>query len=1044
MKDRKQSGKPRKKDRTVVDAANSGCGDKGAALDPLIIHRAPIQTSVALCLPSRSKSALQNLARPGIVARAFLCIALVTATVIGCAWPGTSHSVRFNDYQTEREMGRLPPLPTRANGTNDLRASWDLEDFEADSDDDYTLAEKRTQEVNSLWDRAEAAEKDGNLALDRNLLEEYLDRTAASRELWFSPRGSRNSAIDRLDALSALGRGANAAKLKAYLDARRAYDSGEPVAEDFECALDLAWSDVNLKDNVAYLKAAKLHQQENFAEAGKAFAALARQYPRSEKRDAALFMTAVATMKTSALYIPESGNSDYTDDAQPVSPSDQATNKATDQATDHPTDQATDQAWHDAFAAFQKVAREYPRGRFFNEARGWLAYLLLRRHDRAAALVEYYRLLAEKNENARIEAAFSLTLVRSSATDDEMSRVEKQLANEPEAALAYAYHNIYNYSIDPGEASPPYDEQQQLTDSNGRIDYEAEQRRDQERDRQWSQARAATTRNELMRSLNFSKQLLARYPKLAIGGAFALRAAQASEELDDNQSAVAFARRAMQSRLDNDERMQALWTLGVAEHRLRRFADARRSFTTLLREYPASGLVEGARRRLAMIAEDDGDIDGALEQYVALGYGLDEAYFVDRLMTVEQLAGFIQRHPDSPRRNEFIYALGVRYLRANRWDDARKTLAQVQTTGAGSAYNPYSYGGECFGDADPGCDDPKRGDFDLEDSLILTPRLVMRDVQTANDLEALERHANQAVGDEAKAEALYQFASYQYEASSLLFYNPLASPGYLSLSLLAGEGRFRVANESQMLFESTQEHERLARALDVYLDVVNRFPQTRAARDSLYTAAVCHERLSSYNPYWREIYRSGLHAGERMVTYRDVKAAYPNYQLPRGTYGWQPSTRTVNGGPGWQAPPKPLPRLTKKERLKIFGNSLVQNLRAFWNEKGRRWLTELVLGLGLLFTVRVAARNRKRLRARMARHRIEQSRQRVTYPWLELFWIDHVEPSRREQIRKFLGEKRQEFLELAKDRRSRPVLLRSLVSHTVLSGLVLALIWTAW
>jgi hypothetical protein len=323
----------------------------------------------------------------------------------------------------------------------------------------------------------------------------------------------------------------------------------------------------------------------------------------------------------------------------------------------------------------------------------------------------------------------------------------------------------------------------------------------------------------------------------------------------------------------------------------------------------------------------------------------------------------------------------------------------------------------------------------------------MRDIQTANDLEALERRADEAKGDEAKAEALYQFASYQYEASSLLFYNPLASPGYWNLSLLAGEGRYRVANESQLLFNSTQEHERLARALKIYLDVVNRFPQTRAARDSLYTAAVCHERLSNYNPYWREIYQNGLHAGERMVTYQDVKATYPNYQLPRGTFGWQPSTRTVKGGPGWQAPPqppKPKPRLTKRARLKILGNSLVDGLTSFWNEKGRRWSTECVIVLGLWFTLRVAARNRKRLRARLNRQRIAQSRQAVSYPWLDLFWIDHVEPSRREQIKQFLGEKRQEFLELAKDRRSRPVLLRSLVSHSLLSGLVLALIWTVW
>ena len=960
----------------------------------------------------------------GITAGLFLYVAIVAATAIGCAWMGTSHSVRFNDYQTEREMGRLPPLPTLAHGMNDLRANWEMED-PGGSDDEYTAAEKRTQEVNAWWDGADAAERDGNLALDRDLLKKYLAGTDVSRDLWLSPRGSRNSAIDRLDALSALDRGANTAKLRAYLDARRAHDSGKPDEGEIEHALDLTRSDGNLKDNVAYLEAAELYRLESFAEAAKAFGDLARHYPRSEKRDTALFITAVATMKTSALYIPASGNSDYTDDAT--------------------VDIDTDQSWHDAFAAFQKILSEYPRGRYSNEARGWLAYLLLRRHDRAGALVEYYRLLAEKNESARIDAAFSLTLVRSSATEDEMSRVEQQLAREPEAALAYAYHNIYNYSIDPGDASPPYDKEQ-IKNSRGEVDYEAQQRRDQEREKEWGQARAATKHRELMRTLNFSKLLMTRYPKLAIGGAFALRAAQASEELDENEAAANFARRALLSQLNSEERTRAFWTLGIAEHRLHRFDAARKSFTALLREYPTSPLTEGARRTLAMIAEDAGDIDGALEQYVALDYDLDVGYFVDRLMTPEQLTGFIQQHPDSPKRNEFTYALGLRYLRANRWDDARKTFGQVRTERT-TDYSPYHYYGKCEGYATVNCSDPKDGDFDEWDNPIITARLVMRDIQTANDLEALERRASEADGDEAKAEALYQFASYQYEASSLLFYNPLASPGYWNLSLLAGEGRYRVANESQLLFNSTQEHERLARALKIYLDVVNRFPQTRAARDSLYTAAVCHERLSNYNPYWREIYQNGLHAGERMVTYQDVKATYPNYQLPRGTFGWQPSTRTVNGGPGWQAPPqppKPKPRLTKSARLKILGNSLVDGLTSFWNEKGRRWSTECVIFLGLCFTLRVAARNRKRLRARLTRQRIAQSRQAVSYPWVDLFWIDHVEPSRREQIKQFLGEKRQEFLELAKDPRSRPVLLRSLVSHSLLSGLVLALIWTVW
>jgi hypothetical protein len=61
-----------------------------------------------------------------------------------------------------------------------------------------------------------------------------------------------------------------------------------------------------------------------------------------------------------------------------------------------------------------------------------------------------------------------------------------------------------------------------------------------------------------------------------------------------------------------------------------------------------------------------------------------------------------------------------------------------------------------------------------------------------------------------------------------------------------------------------------------------------------------------------------------------------------------------------------------------------------------------------------------------------------------MFWIDRVVPSRREQIRNFLGEKRQEFLELARDQRSRPLLVRNAVSYSLLTGLALSLLWTVW
>jgi TolA-binding protein len=969
------------------------------------------------------------------IARVLLFIGGLAATAVGCAWMGTSHSVRFNGYQTEREMGRLPPLPTLANGMNELRAYWGMEDVGQSPDDDYTVGEKRSKEVDALWDRAEAAERDGNLRLDRELLRQYLQRTGIARDVWFNPSSRqqrRNSAIDRLEALSALDRGSSASSVQAYLNARCGHDGDKPVAEEIQLALDLAESDINLRDNVAYLRAAELYRQKDFEKAAHAFSALAHEYPHSEKREASLFMAAVAVMKTSQTYTPTGGDEAHLHEGERKS-------------VDTPSVAPVDPAWHNSFAAFKRLMTEYPHGQYLSDARGWLAYLMLRHNDRAGALVEYYRLLADKHdENARIEAAFSLTLVRHHASDEEMSRVEKQLEKEPDAALAYAYHNIYNYAIDAGDSFPPYDHEE-IKDYKGNVEYEAQRRRDEEREKDWKRNRAWTGRKELSRVLNFSRRLIASHPNLAVGGGFALRAAQASVELGDNETAAQFAHRAVQSRISSDERAQALWTYGEAEHRLHHFESARKSFQTLLRDYPKSRLIEGARRTLAMIAEDAGDIDGALEQYIALDYSIDVAYFVDVLMTTEQLAGFIQRHADSPKTNELTYALGLRYLRANRWDVARKTLARVRTAGVPD-YSIYSSGSNCLkaGAVPTNCVDPKQTNFDAQDKPMINPSLVMRDVQTANDLEALERTVNQAEGDEAKAEAFYQLASYQYEASSLLFYNPIAWSGgrYWNLSQIAGTGRYRVANESQILWNHMQEHERLARSLRIYLEVVRRFPRTRAARDSLYTAAVCHERLSNYNPYWRDIYEAGLHAGSRMVTYSDVKAAYPGYQLPRGTYGWQPSTRTVNGGSGWVPPPERIQHPTRTARLKLLALSLADHLESFWNEKGRRWLTAMTILVAVWFTGRVATQNRKRLRARIARLRIQHAKQVVSYPWSAMFWIDPMEAGHREKVKQFLKDSRTEFWELARDGKSRPILLRNILSHSLLIGLLLSLSWT--
>src|SRR6185369_10999044 len=123
---------------------------------------------------------LKSSSKASVAIMILLSLLVAAATALACSWPGTSHSVRFNDYQTERQMGRLPPLPTMADGLNDARAYW-----EAENEDYYETSEKNAKQIDSLWAQAETAEKDGNLGLVETNLQHYLKATSGSRSLGF-------------------------------------------------------------------------------------------------------------------------------------------------------------------------------------------------------------------------------------------------------------------------------------------------------------------------------------------------------------------------------------------------------------------------------------------------------------------------------------------------------------------------------------------------------------------------------------------------------------------------------------------------------------------------------------------------------------------------------------------------------------------------------------------------------------------------------------------------------------------------------------------
>jgi len=986
---------------------------------------------------------------------------------LGCGWMGTEHSVRFNAWRSERAFGRLPPLPFDAR----TKSKADNSDDDEQGYESRRDSEKReTVAVSKVWDDATAAVDAGDFSRARKLLRDYVERTS-SRGCggWGQPtdcQERRKSASDQLDALEALDRGSTEARVKSYLAARRAFDkwiadtehrdersywnqsSNDEAARlraekdaaraagmknwerDVEANLSALVSDKNLSDNAAYLRAVGVYRAGQAGDAAASFESVAARFPRSEKREAALHTAGLLSLKASSSYTGEHATAEEA------------------------CRECRDEGWEKAFALFSRSLRDYPRGRYSADARGWLAYLHLRVGETAEGLAEYYRMLAdEADEEAREEALRSLALSHDDATEEDIARVEALIEGEPRVALTYVYHNIYNHAltdrldIEVSEEANPYLWcKEKDGDSNCSSKYYDWQRQEENRRTQSAESKA------LARVAAFATRLMRRYPNAQVGGGFALRVAQADLELDEEKAAREFAVRALASGLRDNERASALWVKGVAEHRLKDFVASRRTFASLVSEFPNGDLTEGARRYVAMAAEDAGDLGGALEQYLALDYTEDAAYFVDVLMTPEQLAAFVELHPDSKRRDMLLYSLGVRYMREHRFDEARAVYARIKASDGGATGESYiSYDDDCMKDFRVvlGCVSPKSpGEEDAGD---VSERWVMRDLKTMEEIEQRESHIAQSAGDEAKAEAAYQLASYFYEASDKTFYNPAAWRGGRFYALYYDQ-EFRAPDEARLMRRYMESHEPLVRALNVYLQVVRLHPKTRAARDSLYTAAVIHERLSSFLLYWPQQYRLGLQPGERMVAYADVRRTYPGYQLPRGTLGWEPSTRTVNGGPGWAQASKPK-RLTRTERVRLKVKRAERRIVEGWSLFGEigggrvrrwtlgalRWIVVALVASGLLLVFRLTRRTRRFLYRQLARRRAGAQARETYAP--RSSYAAHLPYTWGASFRSATGETAHRLFQLATHERGRAALALNLFTHGLLTLLLWAVLW---
>jgi outer membrane protein assembly factor BamD (BamD/ComL family) len=510
----------------------------------------------------------------------------------------------------------------------------------------------------STWMDAQTAISESNLGAARTLLERYLDETANEAE-WEGVRARRSGAYDKLDAMTALEQGSSRRAVIAYLEARDAL--GSETAGRGAAGIDLiekASADKNLKDNAEYLRAALILRQESIPEALIAFERHADTYPRSEKKESVLYMSAKLEMQQSHSFRTAScgiqGKSYTGNDLDPSSI--------------EPRDKCRDASWAAAVSKFRSLMQTFPHGRYVDDARGWLAHLYYRGDERAKALAEYYKMLGHPTKRSvRLEAKKSLQMIGHEYDDATLDELEKLIADDPQTAMAYAYHRIYNHAVDlTTERFEPWccygdDPWQQRRDEETRIE-----------------SAHAAGRHELGRIAAFGASMMKRYPSARVSGGFVLRVAEASLESEDYSDARALATKALAMGVKDSLRAEALWIRGSAEHRDKDLRRARATFSALISEFPNNRLTEGAHRLLAMTAEDEGDLESALEHYIALRYRYDVAYFVDVLLPTERYAKFVAGRPKIPLRNQLLYALGLRYMRDKRWSDARNTLQQVE------------------------------------------------------------------------------------------------------------------------------------------------------------------------------------------------------------------------------------------------------------------------------------------------------------------------------------------------------------------------------
>jgi hypothetical protein len=242
-------------------------------------------------------------------------------------------------------------------------------------------------------------------------------------------------------------------------------------------------------------------------------------------------------------------------------------------------------------------------------------------------------------------------------------------------------------------------------------------------------------------------------------------------------------------------------------------------------------------------------------------------------------------------------------MRDKRWDEARATLNKVQT----KIFLRYK--------TLDGKSPVRKGSGLGEDKHSgINSSWVMQDLKAIDAMDHLEQVVENARGDDAKAEAMYQYASYQFDADSLLFYNPTLPGKDCGQTFFPGWSKAKKCaspREEQLIFEYSQLPQTLARSIPIYVEIMKNFPRQKRQKTQCVSAAVAHERLSDLNEYWRDIYRRGLYAGPRIGRVFIHRSNVPAFSMAPIEAWLGSRNANCQRRPSLSATATPVPKLTR-------------------------------------------------------------------------------------------------------------------------------------